>query len=456
MITFVWWVLLLVSIFVSPPGMHSRGSGFTDFSYTTLTLGNLLVALLFFTSPSQAMRIFLSIVAVFLLADMILIAAVTRIRIEEGWVGVASAIWAVLIAVWCVMTDRVVEWGKHEEEERLTGRAETRRTLKEWLAVFAGTVVMFVFILITILLTGTLILRSIDAGLAPDGERYHVDGNKYEVHLACVGNVTESDGKRNPTIILEAGEEPAEYDFEKWLYTTFENGTISRYCYWDRPGYAWSDNAPSPHSAGMSAYALSEALAIAGESGPWISVSAGYGSVVARIFAAMHFHQVTGIMLIDPLHEDLLYRVGSPARGFTLWGYGILSPLGVQRLGGALFLGRTKEDRVFGKSESQTGKFLKAKLQENLVADSLSKNELTTARNIQSNKTPVVVVSSGVEVGRDADWGRKQEDLSRLTKRVIAWDVVEGAPHQVWRSNEGKRLLEKRLGELVEKSMSKK
>jgi hypothetical protein len=31
-VTFLWWVLLLVSIFVSPPGMHSRGSGLHDFN----------------------------------------------------------------------------------------------------------------------------------------------------------------------------------------------------------------------------------------------------------------------------------------------------------------------------------------------------------------------------------------------------------------------------------------
>jgi hypothetical protein len=43
-ITFIWWVLLFVSIFVSPPEMHSRGSGFFDVSFTTLTIGNILVA----------------------------------------------------------------------------------------------------------------------------------------------------------------------------------------------------------------------------------------------------------------------------------------------------------------------------------------------------------------------------------------------------------------------------
>ncbi|XTI95932.1 hypothetical protein V2W45_1337071 [Cenococcum geophilum] len=132
------------------------------------------------------------------------------------------------------------------------------------------------FIIIIILMTGTLGIRARDASLKTYGERISVDGDKYQVHLACVGNVTYTHGKRNPTIILEAGETPPppEYDFEHWAYSSCENSTISRYCYWDRPGYAWSDNAPSLHSAGVSADALSEALARAGEEGPWILVSA--------------------------------------------------------------------------------------------------------------------------------------------------------------------------------------
>ena len=186
LITFVWWTLLFVSVFVSPPGMNSRGSGFTDFSYTCLTLGNLLVALLFFSDPSQAMRVFLSLISVLLLTDVIFIAVVARLRLEEGWVGVASAIWALLIAVWCVLTDRVVEWGKREEEERLTGRPEKRRTLKEWVGILLASTVLVGFLIITVLMTATLVIRSLDAGLEPDGQRYHVDGDKYQVHLACV------------------------------------------------------------------------------------------------------------------------------------------------------------------------------------------------------------------------------------------------------------------------------
>ncbi|KAI9758798.1 MAG: hypothetical protein M4579_002812 [Chaenotheca gracillima] len=448
-ITFLWWVLLLVSIFVSPPGMHSRGSGFFDFSYTTLTLGNLLVGILFFSTPFKAAQISCFIVAILLVVDMIIILAVGKLRSEEGWVGIASVVWAVVIALWTIITDRVVAWGKREEEERLTGREETRRTLKEWCSVLTAAVVLIVIIIVTILLTAVLVLRARDASLPAPGERYFVDGDKYEVHIFCEGNLTASNGKRNPTVFLEAGERPVEAGLADFAANALKNGTIDRYCYWDRPGFGWSDNAPSPLSAGMAADSLSEALARAGEQGPWILMSAGIGSVYSRIFSSRHLKEVSGLFLIDPLHEDLLHRVGSPGRGFILWARGIISPLGFDRLAGALFKGRNREDRVFGDSAYQGGKYLKAKLQENLVADSLSRNEVSSARTIQSKKTPLVIVSSGIETRRDSEWERKQRDLTHLTKKLVAWDVVNRAPHEVWQTYEGRQALEYRLAQLI-------
>ncbi|KAF2763716.1 hypothetical protein EJ03DRAFT_322462 [Teratosphaeria nubilosa] len=456
-ITFVWWVLLLVSIFVSPPGLHTRGSGFFDFSYTTLATGMLLTSLLFFSAPSMAMRVCQGVLGIFLLVDLIIIVSVPRLRAEEGPPGMASVAWATLMAIWCVLTDRVVAWGKREEEERLTGRPETRRTLEEWLSVLLATIILVVYIIIVIFMTATLVLRARDASLEMTGQRYFVDGDKYEVHLGCVGNVTiDSKGNRAPTLLLEAGEDPLEYDFEFWAYSAWQNGTIGRYCYWDRPGYAWSDNAPSPHSAGMSADNLAEALAIRGEEGPWILASAGYGSIVSRIFSARHFRDVVGLILIDPLHEDLLHRIASPSRGFVLWGWGVISPLGTQRVLGALFQGRTREDRVYGREHYQTGKFIKAQLQESLVADSLTKSEVVSSRNIQlqAADTPLVVVSSGISNAKDQEWARKQKDLTTITDNLISWDVVKKAPHYVWKTFDGRQVLEKRLSQLVKKAES--
>jgi len=429
--------------------MHSRGSGFTDFCYTSLALANLIIILLFFSSPSKAAQITCLLTSVLLLVDMILILAVPRLRIEEGWVGIASVVWAVLIGIWVVITDRVVAWGKEEEEERLTGRSETRRTLREWCAVLISEIVLIAIGLAVILLSATLILRSRDSSLAPPGERFYVDGDKYQVHLFCTGSETRPGSAKLPTVLFEAGEKTFGFSFLDFANNALANGTISRYCYADRPGFGWSDNAPSPFSAGMAADVLSEALARAGENGPWVLASAGVGSVYSRVFSSRHGQDVKGLLLIDPLHEDLLYRLASPHRGFLLWLRGVFSPLGLDRVAGALFKGRSREDRIYGLSAYQGGKYIKAKLQESLVADSLTKNEVTSARRIQSENTPLVIVSSGIELRRDSVWEGKQRDLSHLTRKLVGWDIVNKAPHEVWETFDGSEVIERRLGELA-------
>jgi len=355
------------------------------------------------------------------------------------------------MAIWIVLSDRVVTWGKHEEEERLTGRSETRLTLREWCSVLTSTIILIIMALVVVLLSATLILRARDATLQPPGERYYVDGDKFQVHVFCAGREYDSDGKKIPTVLFEAGETPFEGSgLLEFAENALNNGTIGRYCYADRPGFGWSDNAPSPFSAGMAADALAEALALAGESGPYVLASAGVGSIYSRIFSSRHGRDVASLLLIDPLHEDLLYHLGSPRRGFLLWARGVISPLGLDRLSGALFKGRTREDRVYGRSAYQGGKYLKAKLQESLVADSLTKNEVSSARTIQYEKTPLVLISSGIEVRRSSTWESKQADLSHLTSNLVSWDVVNKAPHEVWHTLSGREVIEKRLGELVD------
>lgn len=439
--------------------MNTRGSGFFGFAYTTLTAGYLVIGLIFFSIPSKPMTIWGIVLAVFLLVNMIIILAVPRIRVEEGWIGIASVVWASFIGLFNVTQNRSVSWGKREEEERLTGREESRRPLREWLAIMIETVIMGILAIVSIFFTATLILRARDASLTAPGKKYYVNGNNYQVHLACVGNNDNnssslSNGKggnndKPPTILIEGGEEPVEQTLQPFIDTAYQNGSIPRYCYWDRPGFAWSDNAPSPHSAGMAADALSEALASAGEEGPWILVSAGVGSIYSRIFASRHLLEVKGLFLIDAMHEDFLNRLGKPGRGFIIWLRGIISPLGLDRLAGAIFKGRSREDRVFGRSAYQTASFIRAKLQENLVARSITASEISTAQHVQMPGTPLVVVSSGIEVDRNDQWAKKQEALTSITDNLKNWDVVKDAPHEVWKSPEGRLVLEKRLRDLV-------
>lgn len=426
--------------------MHTRGSGFFGFACTTLTAGYLVIGLIFFAIPSRPMTMWGIILAIFLLVDMCIILGVPHLRVEEGWVGIASVVWATFIAIFNILQNRSVGWGKHEEEERLTGREETRRPLREWLVVLIETVVMAALAIVSILFTTSLILSARDASLAAPGKKYLVNGDDYEVHLACVGKVARND---TPTVLIEGGEEPVEQSLQPFIDDAYQKGSIGRYCYWDRPGIAWSDNAPSPHSAGMAADALAEALTSAGEKGPWVLVSAGVGSIYSRIFASRHLLETKGILLIDGLHEELLGELGNPTRGFLIWLRGIISPLGIDRLAGALFKGRSREDRVFGRSAYQKGSFIRAKLQENLVAESITSSEIGTARHVQMPNTALMVISSGDETDKDGKWREKQEDLTKITKNLKEWDVVKGAPHEVWRSPEGRNVLEKRLRQLV-------
>merc|ERR1712000_749854 len=302
------------------------GSGFYAFGFASLALANTLFTLVFFGVPAKSVRILAIVMAGILLLDMILILAVQKTRYEEGWVGTVSVVWTLLMSLWTLLTDRTVKWGKAEEEQRLTGRAETRRTLTEWLEVLLSTIAYVIMTVAAVLMTLTIILRALDAGLAPPGKTYWVDGGKYKVHVYCHGNKTDADGHKLPTALFEGGERSVEHDMWNFADNAVNNGSISRYCFADRPGIAWSDTAPSPLSASFATDVLSEALAKAGEDGPWVLASAGIGSVYQRVFSSRHGPEVAGLVLIDPLHEDFLPEVGSPGRGFLLAAWRHLTP----------------------------------------------------------------------------------------------------------------------------------
>jgi hypothetical protein len=118
-IAFVWWILLLVSMFITIPGFHTRGGGWFSFafvtlsnpmkgaltgcySYSTLATGILLVLLLFYGTPSKTERGILLAVFFFLFTNTIMILAAYPIRNDEGWVGIVSVVWCLMITAWAV------------------------------------------------------------------------------------------------------------------------------------------------------------------------------------------------------------------------------------------------------------------------------------------------------------------------------------------------------------------
>ena len=89
-LAFLWWTALLVSNFVTPPGLHIRGSGFYAFSYASIALSTLIFTLVFFGAPSSGVRFLCVFMVVMLLVDGIMLLAIEKNRIEEGWVGITS------------------------------------------------------------------------------------------------------------------------------------------------------------------------------------------------------------------------------------------------------------------------------------------------------------------------------------------------------------------------------
>lgn len=55
-LSLAWWALLLISAFATPPGMHTRGSGFFALGNATVAVCLLVFNLAFFGTPSKSTR----------------------------------------------------------------------------------------------------------------------------------------------------------------------------------------------------------------------------------------------------------------------------------------------------------------------------------------------------------------------------------------------------------------
>jgi len=234
LVTMAWWIVLFVSIFVNIPGLYTRGSGFTALAYAFITLFALINSITFFATPlPRGVQTLSLALSVFLFVNALVILASPPLRHQEAWVGLATVLWSALVGgIWTVVTDRVVAWGKAEEEERLIGRVEERYTGTEWLKVILSTTGLIVVVALEVLITLTLVLRMRDASLEPTGRRYWVFEHRFQVHVACFGEAS----KTVPMVFLEGGERSAE-DLSTWVAEAQEEGLIGQYCYWDRPGY---------------------------------------------------------------------------------------------------------------------------------------------------------------------------------------------------------------------------
>lgn len=204
-------------------------------------------------------------------------------------------------------------------------------------------------------------------------------------------------------------------------------------------------------SAGSAIDILSAALPKANitESDPgWILVSHETGALYSQVLASRHTSAVKGMLFVDGIPSTMIPKVFTPTRTFTLLLRGIISPLGIDRLSGWIFRHRSRVDRVYGVSSWRSDRVIKSQFQESLAAGTITRNEVIAAESILPESIPVSVVSSGNPCKDSKEWEEGQRYLGGKAEKHF-WDVVGGVDHDLWKDNEGKRVLKKRLAELV-------
>jgi pimeloyl-ACP methyl ester carboxylesterase len=92
-----------------------------------------------------------------------------------------------------------------------------------------------------------------------------------------------------------------------------EVARLTRVCAYDRPGtigvaaseLGRSDPVPGPATAAAGAADLWALLSAAEVPGPYVLVGHSMGGLIARLVASDHRHEVSGLVLVDALSEDL-------------------------------------------------------------------------------------------------------------------------------------------------------
>ena len=157
------------------------------------------------------------------------------------------------------------------------------------------------------------------ASTAPDRAGPVDVGGGREIYLECHGS-------GSPTVILVSGlgdaadvwstpasgalpsPGPSSSASDPASPTVYSDvAAFTRVCAYDRPGTASSrsTDVAQPTSAQSSADDLARLLRASGEVGPFVPVGHSYGGPIVRLFASDHPDQVSGLVLVDALSEDL-------------------------------------------------------------------------------------------------------------------------------------------------------
>lgn len=117
------------------------------------------------------------------------------------------------------------------------------------------------------------------------------------VHLRCGGERPSG----APIVVLEAG---AGAGADSWNVVQPSIAEFARVCAYDRPGTGQSGPYPASVRASDHAGFVQAMLKAANEPGPYLMVGHSLGGIVVSLYAMAYPGEVTGMVLVDPSHED--------------------------------------------------------------------------------------------------------------------------------------------------------
>ncbi|NRR30008.1 alpha/beta hydrolase [Oxalobacteraceae bacterium] len=148
----------------------------------------------------------------------------------------------------------------------------------------------------------TLLLAGVSAHAAPPagqnalaGAQVKVDVGGRKLNMYCTG-------KGAPTVLFEADSGAAGWDWSAVL----PEAKRTRACVYDRAGLGSSDPIMRAATLANASKDLNFLIKNAHLDAPFVLVGAGYGAMVAQHFALRSRGAVTGLVLVEPMHEDAL------------------------------------------------------------------------------------------------------------------------------------------------------
>ena len=134
-------------------------------------------------------------------------------------------------------------------------------------------------------------------GLPQVGQSFNIGGRSLNLYCSGTGS---------PTVLFETNGGAPGY---RWVRIQREVAAFTRACWYDRAGLGWSDPGPFPNHSDSIAHDLHDLLRVANISPPYILVGHAMGGFHVRVFRSFYPGEVAGLVLVDPMNEDMTIRI---------------------------------------------------------------------------------------------------------------------------------------------------